>query len=70
MKSTELCSLQVQKIVEKQENIIQTKNRTDRLLERQKRGQAKANTQVFRAAGAVGAAAAPVPSNLAWTGGG
>lgn len=71
MESTELCSLPVQKSGKTRENDTDKKMRdTDGLLEPQKRGQAKAYTQEFQAAGAVGGGAAPVPSNLARIGGG
>lgn len=72
LKSTELCSLQVQKTAEKQEKMIQTKKMrdTDWLLKLQKRSQVKAYTPVFQAAGGVSGGAAPVPSKLAQTGGG
>lgn len=71
MKSTELCSLQVQKTVEKQEKTIQTKKMrdTDGLLELQKRAKQKHTPKYFRLLGLSGCAA-PVPSKLAWTGGG
>lgn len=70
MRSAELCSLEVQKAAEEQEKIIQAgMPDSDRLL-LQKRGQAKAHTRGFQAAGAESGGAAPVPSNLAWTGGG